>query len=182
MNIQSINENPYPNIGFKKLIVKEGSFRELRKSKYFPEESYPNYSENLKIFYKKLMVLKKRCDENQIYNVVIKPGANSLQSSGKIVIEDAASKREQAGFKRTFEDLLRIETMEPQSQLSKTREPNIFKRAIKNWEIKQRNKKLEHKQMDMKEFLNIVYKRIEDIVQNAEYLTELHNLKKLNTK
>ena len=62
MNIQPINQQTN-NIGFKRLIVNKGSFDTLKKSQYFPDESYPNYHENLKNFYKKLMKLRKNMEK-----------------------------------------------------------------------------------------------------------------------
>lgn len=183
MNIQPINDNANYNVGFKKLIVKRGSFEKLKTSQYFPQENYPNYSENLKTFYRKLMDLKKKCDKNSLYNVVIKPENNSAYSNGKIVIESAETGKEQCGFKTSFEDLLFISSMVPKPLLTKEKEPNIAKRIFRNWQIKQQNKEIQHKHLDMKDFLDIVYKRIEVIAKNADCLTEWHDLKQLkNTK
>lgn len=183
MNIQPINENASGSVGFKKLLVQGGSFEKLKEAPYFPQKNYPNYHENLKVFYKKIMGLKKQCDKNSLYNVVIKPEHNSLSNSGRVVIENAETGREQCGFKTSFEDLLFIPSMVPKSLLTEEKEPNMMKRIFRNWQIKRQNKKIQHKQLDMKEFLDIVYKRIEVIAQNADGLTELHNLKQQkNTK
>lgn len=179
MNIQPINKSTDSNVNFKKLIVKKGCFEKLKASQYFPQENYPNYSENLKEFYRKLMGLKKQCDKNSLYNVVIKSEHNSINSSGRIVIESAETGTEQCGFKTTFEELLFIHSMVPRPLLTKEKEPNLVKRIIGNWQIKQQNKEIQHKHLDMKDFLDIVYKRIEVIAKNADCLTEWHDLKQL---
>ncbi len=178
MNIQPINVNSDRNIGFGQLVVQKGSFEKLKTSKYFPQENTLDYHEHLKAFYKQLMGLKKKCADNNIYDVVIKPEKNSINSNGKVVIENVANRREQFGFSTTFEELLYVPTATPKDYLTKASEPNVLIRTIKNWNIKRQNKNIKQKQIGMKEFLNIVYKRIEIMVQNADCLMELHNLKK----
>lgn len=81
MNIQPINQQTNNNIGFQKLIVKKGSFNVLRNSEYFPESSYPNYYKNLKSFCKKMIDLRKNCEKNDIYNVVIRPSSKDFEGA-----------------------------------------------------------------------------------------------------
>ena len=69
--------------------------------------------------------------------------------------------------------------MEPRKTLTEKQAPNFLDRWLRNWRIQRRNNKLEHKQMDMRAFLDIVYKRIADAVNNAEYLSELNEIKKI---
>lgn len=177
MNIQPINVNSDHNVGFGKLVVQKGSFEKLKTLEYFPQENTLDYHEHLKAFYRQLMELKKKCADNNVYDVVIKPEKNSINSNGKVVIENAANRREQFGFSTTFEDLLYVSSDTPKDYLTKANEPNTLIRTFKNWNIKRQNKNIKQKQIGMKEFLNIVYKRIEIIAQNADYLMELHNLK-----
>ena len=180
MKIQSINPNQsqQQNPSFQKLVVKQGSFALLKQSKYFPDKSYPNYSENLRFFYQKLMKLRKTAEKNELYNVVLKPGQSLNSDAGKIVIENASGV-EQFGFSKSFDDLLRVREMEPKEILTEEQEPNFLDRWFQNWKIKRNNNKLENKRMEMGAFLDIIYKRIADAVNNAEYLAELHEIKKI---
>lgn len=180
MKIQPINPNKsqQQNPSFQKLVVKQGSFALLKQSKYFPDKSYPNYSENLKFFYQKLMKLRKVAEKNELYNVVLKPEKALHPDGGKIVVENASGV-EQFGFSKSFDDLLRVQEMEPRKTLTEKQDPNFLDRWFKNWKIKRNNNKLEHKQMEMGAFLDIVYKRIADAVNNAEYLAELHEIKNI---
>ena len=175
MNIQPINQQTNNNIGFQKLIVKKGSFETLKKSQYFPDESYPNYHENLKNFYKKLMKLRKKMEKNDVYNVVIRP--NSKELEGGIYIENSEG-RQQTGFFKSFDKLLEVEAKEPVKLLTKEQDPNFFDRFFRNWKRKRYNKQVERKQVNMPDFLNLVIKHIEEMTNNADYLAELHNLKK----
>ncbi len=172
MKIQSINQTPAPNFG--KLVVKPGSFEALKQSKYFPDKSYPNYSKHLLNFYLQLLQLKKQAANNTAYNVVIKPG--NKKGAGKVVIENSEG-REQAGFITTFDELLRVRSMEPKQTITKEEEPSAYKRFIYNWQIKRSNKKLEKNPLKMDEYLNIVYNNIKNIIGNADCLTEMQKLK-----
>ena len=180
MKIQSINPNQsqQQNPSFQKLVVKQGSFALLKQSKYFPDKSYPNYSENLRFFYQKLMKLRKAAEKNELYNVVLKPDKALFPNSGKIVVENASGV-EQFGFTKSFDELLRVREMEPKEILTEEQEPNFLDRWFQNWKIKRNNNKLENKRMEMGAFLDIIYKRIADAVNNAEYLAELHEIKKI---
>lgn len=174
MNIQSINQTKSSDISFRKLTVRPGSFEALKNSKYFPDETYPRYHEHLLDFYKNLYQLKKRADKNLVYNVVIKPG--DTRKKARIAIENSEGK-EQSGFITPFDELLRIKSMEPKPLYTKQEDPRLIRRLFRNWQIKKNNNKLLNDQLNFKKFLNIVYKRIEKIVSNAECLTDLHKLK-----
>lgn len=174
MNIQPINQQTNNNIGFQRLIVKKGSFEALKKSQYFPSPSYPNYHEHLKNFYKKLMVMRKSMEHNDVYNVVIRP--NSKEMKGGIYIENQEG-RPQTGFFKSFDELLKVEAKEPVKLLTEEQDPNFFDRFFKNWKRKKYNKAVERKQVNMPEFLNLVLEHIQGMTRNADYLTELHNLK-----
>ena len=180
MKIQPINPNQsqQQNPSFQKLIIKQGSFALLKQSKYFPDKSYPNYSGNLRFFYQKLMKLRKAAEKNELYNVVLKPDKALFPNSGKIVVENASGV-EQFGFTKSFDELLRVPEMEPKRTLTEKQDPKFLDRWLRNWRIKRRNNKLEHKQIDMRAFLDIVYKRIADAVNNAEYLSELNEIKNI---
>lgn len=170
MKIQSINQSPNPNFG--KLIIQPGSFEVLKQSKYFPDKSYPNYSKHLLNFYKQLLQFKKQAMNNSVYNVVIKPD----NKKGKVVIENAEG-REQAGFITSFDDLLRVRSMEPKRTLTEKEEPSIYKRLIHNWQVKRSNKKLANKSLKMDEYLNIIYNNLKDIIVNADCLADMQKLK-----
>lgn len=172
MRIQSVNQSPA--LSFGKLIVKPGSFQVLKQSKYFPDRSYPEYNKHLMNFYKQLLLLKKQSESNNLYNVVIKP--DSKNNTGKVVIENSKGV-EQTGFATSFEELLRVPSMEPKHKRSKKQEPSFIKRFIHNEQVRRSNKKLTNKQLKMDEFLNVVYKNIQDIIVNADYLSELQKLK-----
>lgn len=175
MNIQPINQQTNNNIGFQKLIVKKGSFNVLRNSEYFPEKSYPDYYKNLKLFCKKIMDLKKDCENNDIYNVVIRPSSKDFE--GGMYIENAEGKS-QFGFFRSFKKIFEVEAMKPKKLLTEKQAPCLLDRLFKNWKIKRYNNKVEHQQVSMQDFLTSVYKHLQDMVNNADYLAELHNIKK----
>lgn len=172
MKIQSINPPPAPNFG--KLIIKPGSFEALKQSKYFPDKSYPDYNKHLLNFYRRLLDLKKEAMNNSTYNVVIKP--ENEKGKGRVVIENHEG-REQSGFITSFDDLLRVRSMEPRMLLTSEQEPSPYKRIYHNWQIKRLNKKLAHKQLKMDEYLNVVYNNIKDIVTNADCLADMQKLK-----
>ena len=175
MNLQSINTDT-SGISFQKLKIQQGSFKALKKSKYFPTpKNCPKYNETLLNFYIKLLQLKKRADKNELYNVIIKPEKSLTGNSGKVVIENAEG-REQAGFVTQFDELLRIREFEPQKALTKEEVPNPLARWYKNKKIERNNKKIINDRLDFKKFLSIIYKRLEGIVHNAECLEDLRRL------
>ena len=182
MNIQPINQQTNNNIGFQKLIVKKGSFNVLRNSEYFPESSYPNYYKNLKSFYKKMMEIagntpgvKVECEKNDIYNVVIRPSSKDFE--GGVYIENAEGKA-QFGFFRSFRKIFEVEAMKPKKLLTERQDPRLLDRLFRNWKIKRYNNRVKHQQVSMQDFLTSVYKHIEESVNNADYLAELHTIKK----
>ena len=175
MNIQPINQQTNNNIGFQKLIVKKGSFNVLRNSEYFPESSYPNYYKNLKSFCKKMIDLRKNCEKNDIYNVVIRPSSKDFE--GGVYIENAEGKV-QFGFFRSFRKIFEVEAMKPKKLLTERQDPRLLDRLFRNWKIKRYNNRVKHQQVSMQDFLTSVYKHIEESVNNADYLAELHTIKK----
>lgn len=175
MNIQPINQQTDNNIGFQKLIVKKGSFNVLRNAKYFPESSYPDYYKNLKSFCKKMMDLRKDCEKNEIYNVVIRPSDKDLE--GGMYIEDVDGNT-QCGFFKSFKSIFEVEAKRPKKLLTEKQDPRLLDRLFRNWQIKRYNEKVEQKQVSMQDFLSSVYKHLQDMVNNADYLAELHNMKK----
>ena len=175
MNIQPINQQTNNNIGFQKLIVKKGSFNVLRNSEYFPEKSYPDYYKNLKSFCKKMTDLKKDCEKNEIYNVVIRPSSKDFE--GGMYIEDADGNT-QFGFFKSFKSIFEMESKKTKKLLTEKQDPRLFDRLFKNWQIKRYNEKIEQKQVSMQDFLTSIYKHLQDMVNNADYLAELHNMKK----
>ena len=175
MNIQPINQQTNNNIGFQKLIVKKGSFNVLRNSEYFPEKSYPDYYKNLKSFCKKMTDLKKDCEKNEIYNVVIRPSSKDFE--GGMYIEDADGNT-QFGFFKSFKSIFEMESKKPKKLLTEKQDPRLLDRLFRNWQIKKYNEKVEQKQVSMQEFLTSVYKHLQSMVNNADYLAELHNIKK----
>lgn len=175
MNIQPINQQTNNNIGFQKLIVKKGSFNVLRNSEYFPEKSYPDYYKNLKSFCKKMTDLKKDCEKNEIYNVVIRPSSKDFE--GGMYIEDADGNT-QFGFFKSFKSIFEMESKKPKKLLTEKQDPRLLNRLFRNWQIKKYNEKVEQKQVSMQDFLTSVYKHLQDMVNNADYLAELHNMKK----
>ena len=175
MNIQPINQQTNNNIGFQKLIVKKGSFNVLRNSEYFPEKSYPDYYKNLKSFCKKMTDLKKDCEKNEIYNVVIRPSSKDFE--GGMYIEDADGNT-QFGFFKSFKSIFEMESKKPKKLLTEKQDPHLLNRLFRNWQIKKYNEKVEQKQVSMQDFLTSIYKHLQDMVNNADYLTELHNMKK----
>lgn len=177
MNIQPINQQTNNNIGFQKLIVKKGSFNVLRNSEYFPDKSYPGYYKNLKSFCKKLVALKKECETNDVYNVVIRPSSKEFQGGMYIESSDGIP---QAGFFKPFNDLLELESKKQKKILTDEQDPNLLDRFIRNWKIKRYNKKVEQKEVTMQEFLSSVYKNLQEMVNSADYLKELYNIKKTN--
>ena len=175
MNIQPINQQTNNNIGFQKLIVKKGSFNVLRNSEYFPEKSYPDYYKNLKSFCKKMTDLKKDCEKNEIYNVVIRPSSKDFE--GGMYIEDADGNT-QFGFFKSFKSIFEMESKKPKKLLTEKQDPRLLDRLFRNWQIKKYNEKVEQKQVSMQDFLTSIYKHLQDMVNNADYLAELHNMKK----
>lgn len=175
MNIQPINQQTNNNIGFQKLIVKKGSFNVLRNAKYFPEKSYPDYYKNLKSFCKKMMDLRKDCEKNEIYNVVIRPSSKDFE--GGMYIEDADGNT-QCGFFKSFKSIFEVEAKRPKKLLTERQDPRLLDRFFRNWQIKRYNEKVAQKQVSMQDFLSSVYKHLQDMVNNADYLAELHNMKK----
>lgn len=175
MNIQPINQQTNNNIGFQRLIVKKGSFNVLRNSEYFPEKSYPDYYKNLKSFCKKMTDLKKDCEKNEIYNVVIRPSSKDFE--GGMYIEDADGNT-QFGFFKSFKSIFEMESKKPKKLLTEKQDPRLLNRLFRNWQIKKYNEKVEQKQVSMQDFLTSVYKHLQDMVNNADYLAELHNMKK----
>ena len=179
MKIQPINQQTDNNIGFQKLIVKKGSFNVLKNSKYFPDKSYPDYYNNLKSFCEKVIELRKECEQNELYNVVVRP--NSKELKGGIYIENADGVK-QYGFFKSFEDIFDLEVKKQQKLLTKKQDPNFLNRLLKNWEIKRYNKKVAKNKVSMQEFLTSVFKHLKEMANNADYLTELHNIKKNKKK
>lgn len=180
MNIQPINQQQTNNnIGFKKLIVKKGSFDVLKNAKYFPDKSCPNYYKNLKSFCKKLIELKKESENNELYNVVIHPDSKDFK--GGIYIENSDGVK-QAGFFKSFAKIFDIEAKKPQRILTEKQDPNFLDRLFRNWKIKRYNKKVAQNKVEMQDFLASVYKHLQEMVNNADYLTELHNIKKNKQK
>ena len=179
MKVQSTGTMPQ-QLSFRNLIIKQGSFDALKQSKYFPTEKFPNYNSDLRNFYKRLMQLKKQADRNPMYNVVVKPEENLSDKRGVIVIENKEG-REQEGFKEPFYELLRIRELEPHKYYTENDIPNILNRWYQNMLIKINNKKNEKKQIDLKEYLDIIYKRIESYVRSADYLFDLYKLKERST-
>ena len=175
MNIQPINQQTNNNIGFQRLIVKKGSFNVLRNSEYFPEKSYPNYYKNLKSFCKKMRDLKKDCEKNEIYNVVIRPSSKDFE--GGMYIEDADGNT-QFGFFKSFKSIFEMESKKPKKLLTEKQDPRLLNRLFRNWQIKRYNEKVEQKQVSMQDFLTSIYKHLQDMINNADYLAELHNMKK----
>ena len=166
MEIQSINQNP---ISFQRLIIKEGSFEALKSSKYFPKEDSPEYRKNLQDFYIKLNKLKKKCESNKVYNVVIKPYRDNMQYTGKIAIEDATG-REQTGFVHSFDEITGIKFLEKKPYLTKKEEPSFLQRLIKNWNIAKINRERGGNKITISDYLNFVYNKIEQIVKDADTL------------
>ena len=177
MNIQPINQNANNSINFQRLIVKKGSFNALKQAQYFPEKSYPNYNENMRNFYKKLIGLKKSCANNTDYDVVVNYGKRIDDKDSGVFIQDSMGKM-QGGFRQSFEDLFHLSSMDPKRPLTESEEPRLLIRLINNWNINRENKKLPNKQVDMVEFLDSVYKNIKAMVNNADYLAELDKIKK----
>ena len=177
MNIQSINTGtPQPN--FQRLIIKKGSFAALKQSKYFPKnKNYLLYDNEMQTFYRQLIQLKKRADNNDLYNVILKPDRSINGKRGFVVIENNEG-REQDGFKQSFKDLLQIREFEPKAYYTKKDMANPITRWYRNKQIAKNNKKIINSQINFKQFLNIIYKRIESFVNNAEYLADLHKIKK----
>ncbi len=176
MDTQSITPT-IPEINFKRLIIKQGSFDILKQSKYFPQsQNHPLYDEQMQNFYKRLMQLKRRADKNDLYDVILKPDENINGNLGHLAIVSKDG-REQDGFKIPFDELLRVKEFEPKNSYTAEDIPNIFLRWYKNLQISINNKKIIHKHVNLEDFLNIVYKRIESWVKNAEYLSDLSNLK-----
>ena len=120
------------------------------------------------------MVIRKSMEHNDVYNVVIRP--NSKEMKGGIYIENQEG-RPQTGFFKSFDELLRVEAKEPAKLLTEKQDPNFFDRFFQNWKRKKYNKAVERKQVNMPEFLNLVLEHIQGMTRNADYLTELHNLK-----
>ena len=176
MNIQPINQDANNSINFQRLIINKGSFNVLKQSKYFPDKSYPNYDANMRNFYKKLIELKKSCANNTAYDVVVKSGKQIDGKESGVFIQDSFGKI-QGGFRQSFEDLFRLNSMEPQRLQTEAEEPRLLIRLLNNWNIKRENKKLPDKQVDMVEFLNSIYKNIKAMVNNADYLAELDKIK-----
>ena len=176
MNIQPINQDANNSINFQRLIINKGSFNVLKQSKYFPDKSYPNYDANMRNFYKKLIELKKSCANNTSYDVVVKSGKQIDGKESGVFIQDSFGKI-QGGFRQSFDDLFRLNSMEPQRLQTEAEEPRLLIRLFNNWNIKRENKKLPDKQVDMVEFLNSIYKNIKTMVKNADYLAELDKIK-----
>ncbi len=178
MNIQSKSTTtPLQTPSFQRLIIKRGSFEALRASKYFPSnKNNPIYDDAMHNFYKSLLQLKRRADNNDLYNVVIKPEKSLTPgNTGKVVIESKEG-REQEGFKLPFSSLLKIHEFEPQKLLTKDDVSNVFVRWYRNIKIAKRNKKIINDSLDFRKFLSIIYKRVEEMVKNAECLSDLRYL------
>ena len=176
MNIQSVNTGT-PQVSFHRLIIKQGSFSALKQSKYFPQnKNTPIYENNMHEFYRKLIQLKKRADNNEYYNVILKPDRKINGKQGFLVIENNEG-REQDGFKQPFNELLRIRAFEPKEYYTSSEISNPINRWYKNRQIAKRNKQLINGEINLRQFLNIIYKRIESFVNNAEYLADLRKLK-----
>lgn len=168
MNIQSINPTQEKtNTSFKKLIVKSGSFDALKNCKSFPIETYRNETPLMLNFYKDLLQIKKKCETNTLYNVVIKP----TETSGKIIVEDNLG-TEQDGLSRTFEELTNIPLYKPRKEFTKEDVKNPFIRSIKNFLIRRQNKNLSKHTVDFQKYLDIIKKHIKESVNSADYLME----------
>ena len=173
MEIQSINQNP---ISFQKLIIKRGSFDALKAAKYFPKEDYPNYHKNLLDFYIKLNVLKKKCENNNVYNVVIKPHYENMQYTGKIALEDSAG-TEQCGFVHSFDEMVNLKFIDKKPYLTEKDEPLFLERLFKNWEIRKINKQRAKGNISMTDFLDFIYSRIEQVTRDADALKNWNEIK-----
>ena len=177
MNIQSNTTNSM-QVSFNRLIIKKGSFDALKQSEYFPKDkNHPRYSDSMHDFYSKLIKLKRRAEENDLYNVILKPQNGINEQDGCLVIENKAG-YEQAGFKKSFSELMRVKDFEPKKFYTKSDISNPISRWYKNTQISKNNKKIMNQNPDLKQFLDVIYKRIEVFVNNAEYLADLHRLKK----
>lgn len=172
-NQSVMNSAQAGNVNFKKLIVKKGSFDALKQCKNFQCETYQANRPLMLNFYKKLLNQKRIADKNELYNVVFKPGIKGGNSKGKVAIEDAEG-REQFGFTTSFEQLTAIDTYIPLSHVTKEEEPNFWVRWFKNYLVNKQNKSMDKKAVDFETFLGMVMKRVEEIVNNAEYLKERH--------
>ena len=135
MNIQPINQDANNSINFQRLIINKGSFNVLKQSKYFPDKSYPNYDANMRNFYKKLIELKKSCANNTSYDVVVKSGKQIDGKESGVFIQDSFGKI-QGGFRQSFDDLFRLNSMEPQRLQTEAEEPRLLIRLFNNWNIK----------------------------------------------
>ena len=119
--------------------------------------------------------LKKDCEKNEIYNVVIRPSSKDFE--GGMYIEDADGNT-QFGFFKSFKSIFEMESKKPKKLLTEKQDPRLLDRLFRNWQIKKYNEKVEQKQVSMQEFLTSVYKHLQSMVNNADYLAELHNIKK----
>ncbi len=175
MKIQAANKGSEPS--FQKFVVYPGSFDALKKSKYFPPKTDVNYKNYLLTFYKGLKQIKKNAEQNNIYDVVLKP--DSL-GGGKLVIEREG--KEQAGFSTSFENLFDIEKYIPQKKLTPQQEPNILRRYLKNYFIDKSNKKLEQEPINYKLVFDTITKKIARYADEADYLKELADIKRKERK
>ena len=71
-----------------------------------------------------------------------------------------------------------MESKKPKKLLTEKQDPRLLNRLFRNWQIKKYNEKVEQKQVSMQDFLTSIYKHLQDMVNNADYLAELHNMKK----
>ena len=79
-------------------IEREGALSGIGKPEVL-KQRLTDYYKNLKSFYKKMMDLRKNCEKNDIYNVVIRPSSKDFE--GGVYIENAEGKA-QFGFFRSF--------------------------------------------------------------------------------
>ena len=68
--------------------------------------------------------------------------------------------------------------MKPKKLLTERQDPRLLDRLFRNWKIKRYNNRVKHQQVSMQDFLTSVYKHIEESVNSADYLAELHTIKK----
>ena len=174
MQISSVTQSPQ-EICFGKMIVKKGSFEALKQMENFPPKDDPKYKESIMYFYKKLMVLKKRCETNLSYNVVLKPEQNTY-TKGKIILEDNDGV-EMTAFQESFRQLCEYFGFKPKKMLTKKEEPRLLSRYFKNRKIAKENMRKENEPRNYNLFFDTIIRRIERYVIDAESLDERRKLK-----
>ena len=174
MLVSSVTQSPR-NTSFGKLIIKPGSLDAIKQIENFPTKDDPRYKEYLMGFYKKLMVLKKRCEKNTSYNVVLKPEPDKY-TKGKLILVDSEG-TEISSFQASFRQLTEYFGFQPKKLLTQKEEPRLFSRYFKNKKIKEENIRIETEPRNYTSFFDTVIKRIERFVVDAESLNERRNIK-----